>query len=372
MDKKKVLVITRHAIANYGSLLQAIATQKVVEDLGYDCKVIDYIRKDEYRANSTLTIAKTKNKIRKNPILFLLYCLVRFPENIIINGKFEKMRKRLLPMTKLVHTKEELKNDLEKADIYMTGSDQVWGPVLYGGYEWAYFLDFVDHNKKKVAYAASFGKMDIDEPTASRMKKYLSLYDCVAVRENQANKLLGEWGIDSKQVIDPTLLLNAEDWKKLLNYSDHKNKGKYVLIYQIHNNKKLSLYAESFAKKMNLPLIRVSSMLHQCFKGGRFVAVPDLTEFLTYINNAAYLVTDSFHGTAFAINLNTPFVTLMPETGTSARNISLLELTGLTDQIAKDVDDFHVLDHEVDFTGANNILETEREKSMCILKAMLL
>lgn len=371
MDKKKVLVITRHAIANYGSLLQAIATQKVVEDLGYECKIIDYIRKDEYRANSTVTIAKTKDKIRKNPILFALYCLVRFPENVIINGKFERMRKKLLPMTKLVQTKEELKNNLEKADIYMTGSDQVWGPILYGGYEWAYMLDFAPEDKKKVAFAASFGKMDIDKETAEAMRIYLKRYDSIAVRENQADKLLRSWGLNSTQVIDPTLLINAQGWKKLLNYSDNKKKGKYVLIYQIHNNKKLSQYAENFAKKMNLPLIRVSAMLHQCFKGGKFVAVPDLTEFLTYINNAAYLVTDSFHGTAFAINLNTPFVTLMPETGTSARNISLLELTGLTNQIAKDVNDFHVLDSEVDFTEANRILEEERAKSIDVLKAML-
>lgn len=371
MKNKKVLVITRHAIANYGSLLQAIATQKVVEDLGYDCKIIDYIRTDEYRANSTLTIARTKDKIRKNPILFLLYCLIRFPENIIINGKFERIRKKILPMTKLVHSNEELRTELEDADIYMTGSDQVWGPILYGGYDWSYLLDFVGKDKKKVAFAASFGKMDIDENTAKQMKKYLSEYDSVAVRENQAQKLLADWGIDATQVIDPTLLLNSNDWKKLLDYSDNKNKGKYVLIYQIHNNKKLSEYAQNFADKMGLPLVRVSAMIHQCFKGGKFVAVPDLTEFLTYINNAAYLVTDSFHGTAFAINLNTPFVTLMPETGTSARNISLLELTGLTNQIAKDVNDFHVLDSEVDFTEANRILEEERLKSMDVLKSML-
>ncbi len=125
MNKQKVLVITRHAIANYGSLLQAVATQKAVENLGFECKIIDYIRKDEYHANSTVTIAKTKKRIRKNPVLFMLYCIIRFPENVIINRKFEKMRKKLLPMTESIHTKEELRNKLEDADYYMTGSDQV-------------------------------------------------------------------------------------------------------------------------------------------------------------------------------------------------------------------------------------------------------
>ena len=99
--------------------------------------------------------------------------------------------------------------------------------------------------------------------------------------------------------------------------------------------------------------------------------MPQLSDFLTYINNAAYIVTDSFHGTAFAINFNTPFVTLMPKTGTSARNISLLELTGLTGQIAKDAEDFHVLDKKVDFSKANEVLELERKRSIDILKSMI-
>lgn len=371
MNKQKVLVITRHAIANYGSLLQAVATQKAVENLGVECKIIDYIRKDEYHANSTVTIAKTKKRIRKNPVLFMLYCIIRFPENVIINRKFEKMRKKILPMTECIHTKEELRNKLEDADYYMTGSDQVFGPVLYGGYDWSYFLDFVPDSRKKIAYAASFGKMEIDSEDAKKMQRLLNRYDHVAVRENQAVGLLKEWNIDANQVIDPTLLFNAQEWKKLINYSDNKNKNKYVLIYQIHNNKELSDYAKKFAKKMNLPLVRVSAMIHQCFKGGKFVAVPKLSDFLTYINNAAYIVTDSFHGTAFAINFNTPFVTLMPKTGTSARNISLLELTGLTGQIAKDAEDFHVLDKKVDFSKANEVLELERKRSIDILKSMI-
>ena len=210
MNKQKVLVITRHAIANYGSLLQAVATQKAVENLGFECKIIDYIRKDEYHANSTVTIAKTKNRIRKNPVLFMLYCIIRFPENVIINRKFEKMRKKLLPMTESIHTKEELRNKLEDADYYMTGSDQVFGPVLYGGYDWSYFLDFVPDSRKKIAYAASFGKMEIDSEDARKMQCLLNRYDHVAVRENQAVGLLKEWNIDAVQVIDPTLLFNAQ------------------------------------------------------------------------------------------------------------------------------------------------------------------
>ena len=129
----------------------------------------------------------------------------------------------LLQLLTVFHTKEELRNKLEDADYYMTGSDQVFGPVLYGGYDWSYFLDFVPDSRKKIAYAASFGKMEIDNEDAGKMQLLLNRYNHVAVREKQAVELLDEWNIDAVQVIDPTLLFNAQEWKKLINYSDNKN-----------------------------------------------------------------------------------------------------------------------------------------------------
>lgn len=368
----KVEVITRHAIANYGSLLQAIATQNVVSSLGHECEILDFIRNDEFSTNSTVTIAKTKSRINKNPLLFLLYCLVRFPENWIINGKFAKMRSKYLNMSKPYHSLEELIKNKPQADIYLTGSDQVWGPVLYGGYEWAYFLKFCNEKDRKVAYGASFGKTSISDCDKNEMLENLKRYDQIIVRENQAKDMLGDWGIQSEQGLDPTLLLDKEAWKKIIPFGQKKRQSKYVLVYQIHNNARLSKYAKKVAKQMGLPLIRVSAMLHQCFKGGKFVAVPNVAEFLTYLDNATYLVTDSFHGTAFAINFNIPFVTLMPETGTSNRNMSLLELTNLTSQIASNEDDFTVLEKPVDFAKANQILAIERCRSIDLLKKLLI
>lgn len=367
----KVEVITRHAIANYGSLLQAIATQNVVNNLGYECEILDFIRDDEFGVNSTVTIAKTKNRINKNPILFFLYCLVRFPESFIINSKFAKMRNKYLNMSKLYHSLEELANNKPQADIYLTGSDQVWGPVLYGGYEWAYFLKFCDEEDKKVAYGASFGKTRISDCDKKEMVKNLKRYDQIIVREKQAKEMLRDWGIQSEQCLDPTLLLDKEAWKRVIPFGQIKNQSKYVLVYQIHSNDRLSRYAKMVAKQMGLPLIRISAMLHQCFKGGKFVAVPNVSEFLAYIDNAAYIVTDSFHGTAFAINFNIPFVTMMPETGTSSRNMSLLELTNLTSQIAFNENDLAVLEKSVDFSKANQILTSERRRSINLLKRML-
>lgn len=364
---KKVLVITRHAIANYGSILQAIATQRAVESLGYECSIIDYIRKDEYKNNGLITAAKQKGYVKKCPPLLIAYCLARLGENTSANNKFEVMRKKWLPMTEYY---SDLNNP-PKADIYMTGSDQVWGPLMNSQYDWNYFLGFAGDDARKVAYAASFGKMDISKEDASEMVKYFKRYDAISVRENQAVKFLKDNGIDSEQVVDPTFLLDGDAWRRLLSAKDRVDKGKYVLVYQIHKNDRLSGYAKEFAAKLGLPLKRVAVMHHQKSWGGEFIETPDIKEFVEYIDNAAYVVTDSFHGTAFSINLNTPFVTLMPETGTSARNLSLLALTELEAQIAKDENDFSVIGNDVSFTRANNILATERQKSLEILKDIL-
>lgn len=368
---KRVLIITRHAIANYGSLLQAIALEKKVEELGYDTKVIDFIRDDESIGKSVITEGKLKSKWNKNFITLVLYCLIKMPISILADTRFKRMRKRYLKMTKKYTSCIELTQNKPIADIYMTGSDQVWGPIISGEYEWAYFLKFCSDSDKKISYAASFGKKELSENAEKTAMQFINRYDSITVREDSAVELLNRNGINSQQVIDPTLLLSAKEWEELLNVPERKIKEKYILIYQIHNNKELDKYAMEFAKRAKLQLIRVSPLLHQCIRGGKFKFAPDLGEFISYIKNAEYLITDSFHGTVFSINFNIPLVTLMPNTGTSTRNASILKLTNLLDRIVTDISDFSIIERKVDFTYANKVLDEERKSSMQILRQEL-
>ena len=293
------------------------------------------------------------------------------PISILADSRFGIMRKKYLKMTKRYRSCKELTQDKPIADIYMTGSDQVWGPIISGEYEWAYFLKFCSENDKKVSYAASFGKKQLSESAKKTAMQLINRYNSITVREDSAVELLNENGINAQQVIDPTLLLTAKEWEEFLNVPERKIKEKYILIYQIHNNKMLDKYAIEFAKKANLPLIRVSPLLHQCIRGGRFKFAPDLGEFISYVKNAEYLITDSFHGTVFSINFNTPLVTLMPNTGTSTRNMSILKLTGLSDRIVTDVTDFRIMKRKVDFTYANKVLDEQRKASIEILNQRL-
>ena len=157
----KVAVITRHAITNYGSLLQAMATQRVVEGFGHTCEIIDYVRSDESYQQHEITLLKRKTSWNNNPVKRLLYLALRQPESILAGRRFEKFQKKYLKMTKRFSSVDELSKEKIDADVFVTGSDQVWGPVENGTYDSTYCLSFVPEGKKKISYAASFGHTEM-------------------------------------------------------------------------------------------------------------------------------------------------------------------------------------------------------------------
>ena len=367
-----IKVITRHAPTNYGSLLQSIATQKVLEQLGHDCQIIDYQREDERGLKMIETQVACKPEWARNPLKKLVYIAMRYPTEVHAQKRFDRMRKKYLKMTVRCVTLDDL-NELE-ADVFMTGSDQVWGPTMCGVYDPAYFLSFVNDCTPKIAYAGSFGRTDFTAEILEEYKHWMGRYEAITVRENSAVETLNKMGISCQgQVLDPTLLLTAEEWCKEMEVDSQVSpiKGKYVLVYQIHSDKNLNDYATRFAKHTGLPLYRVSAYMHHANRGGKFVYCPDVRKFLALVKNCTYLVTDSFHGTAFALNFNKNFIEILPNNKTGSRNQSILQLTGLTDRIVTDYHDFTIANKHVDYCAVNNIFNKEREKSLMILKEML-
>lgn len=368
-----IKVITRHGPSNYGSLLQSIATVKKIEEFGHQCEIIDYQRVDERGLNGVLTQLKAKDGFG-NPLKKLAYIAIRYPIEKFALVRFDRMRKKYLKMTSRCSSHVDLKKI--SADAFITGSDQVWGPMMNGVYDSAYFLQFVGKDSRKLAYAASFGKTKFDESTVVAYKKMLSEYDKIAVREKSAVSLLEEWGLNNclGQVLDPTLLLDMSQWTNLLikkNDFDKYKDLKYILVYQIHNDPKLSGYAKRLAKHTGMELLRVNPMLHQALRGGKFICSPDLSEFLSLVANASCIVTDSFHGTCFSINFGKQFIEILPNNATGTRNQSILELTGLSDRILCDFNDYSLVDKVIDYSKVNELLEVERRKSLEVIRSMI-
>ena len=189
------------------------------------------------------------------------------------------------------------------------------------------------------------------------------------MREKSAVDIIKKIGIETvTQVLDPTLLHDSSYWSKMI---QDKMPSNYILIYQLHNNAQMMEYAYRLAERTGLKLITMSSTVqHLAHRGSTHIFVPSLSEWLGYIKNTRFMITDSFHGTAFAINFNTQFINILPE-GTATRNQSILEMTGLQNRIATNYQDFSYFENQINYCNVNNIIREKREESIRILKNML-
>ena len=364
----KVAYITRHTPSNYGSVLQAYATQRAIEGLGHEAVCINYIRTDELPENQTKTLLSV-SRWNKNTATRLLYSVTQKPVFGAARKRFDRYRKNMLTLTdECWNTPEELAQNLPKADVYMTGSDQVWNTVGTGVIDPAYFLSFVPDDKKKIAYAGCFGTKTVRDGDRDNIIKWLKRYEHITIREKSGVELAQSLGVHAEQVLDPTFLMSPKDWLGILPKKEKTES--YVLVYQLHPNKEFQTYAKEFAKRNKMKLIRVHPYFHHIFKPGKFVFCPPVEEFLWYIKNADYFLTDSFHGTSFAIGLNTQFVDVLPNVY-SERNRSILATAGLENRILMSYDDFKIADKPIDFTAVNRKINAERTRSAEILRKII-
>lgn len=361
-------IITRHAVPNYGSLLQSYATQKTIKKLGHTSKIIDYVRYDERSDKIADSLLKEK-KWNKNIITRLIFKIIQKPNFYIMYKKFDEFRKDFLVLTDEQYGNlEELKNNSPKADIYCSGSDQIWGKIGSDEYDEAYFLDFVE-NKKCISYASSFGKTELNEDLKKNLGKLLEKYQKILVREESAKDILKNIGVDNvEQVLDPTLLLDKEEWIELSNKSNKKIDKKYALVYQLHNSKEFDEYAKNFAKEKNIELYRISPSIHHITRSGKLIYMPTQYDFLKYFDNAEYILTDSFHATAFSIIFNKKFIDILPPNKTGTRIESILNLFGIKNRILKDYNDFDSIEEEINYEEVNQKLAIERSESIDLFK----
>lgn len=364
----KIDIITRHSVPNYGSLLQSYATQKAIEKLGHESEIINYTRYEERYENLAKSLVKGK-KWDKNAVLRLIYKLIQTPNYSRMYKKFAEYRKGFLNETKLEYGNiQELEQNIPEADVYCSGSDQIWGKIGTENYDEAYFLEFAKE-KKCIAYASSFGKTELNEELEQNLERLLRKYKRILVREDSAEKLLQDREFNNvKQVLDPTLLLSRQEWCELAKKSEKELPEKYILIYQLHDNKEFDKYAKMFAKSRNLKLLRISPSLYHFTRSGKLVYLPTQFEFLRYFENAEYILTDSFHATVFSIIFNKQFLDILPSNKTGTRIESILRLFEIDTRILSNYEDMTLIDKNIVWDNVNKRLEEERMKSMNLLR----
>ena len=203
----------------------------------------------------------------------------------------------------------------------------------------------------------------------------LRKYNSILVREKSAVDIIKSVGYKGnvELVLDPTLLLKKDEWISLIDKEKNKikkEKEPYVLVYQLHHNKKFDEYVKLIKRKTKLKIKRINTSIFFGLKPGELVLLPTIAEFLYYIENAKYVLTDSFHGTVFSIIFNKKMVDILPKV-TGTRIESILELFGIKNRILKNYNDISIMDQEIDFDKINKKLDSEREKSLKSLKDSL-
>ncbi|MDD4716114.1 MAG: polysaccharide pyruvyl transferase family protein [Oscillospiraceae bacterium] len=232
----------------------------------------------------------------------------------------------------------ELRADPPDCDVYLSGSDQIWNPYIFQGnrFDPAFFLTFVK-GKDKIAYAPSLGASSFSPDLMWELEGYLSSYKALSARESFGRAVLEQAsGRKVETVVDPTLLLSGEDWAALA--KKPKLERPYVLCYFISPYGALMPALRRVLEETGLPLVQLAGMRRRAPGAKRVVLDAGPREFLGLFQNAAFVVTNSFHGTVFSMQFEKPFLTgvsprEMANPGRS-RIYSLLQTVGLTGRIA--------------------------------------
>lgn len=220
---------------------------------------------------------------------------------------------------------EELRGACLSADVFIAGSDQIWNPLFNNGRDPSFFLQF--GQGKKVSYAASFGVSSLSSADSVNMRRWLSSFDKISVREKTGLKLLEELGIKgSVQVPDPVFLLTKEYWEKLA--SSKIGNEKFVLVYNLGPlMQDIKECAQQLAHHHGLKIVAVEELANISYADMRITDAGPC-EFIELFTKASYVVTNSFHATSFSILFNIPFFSYI-KNATSSRITDLLKSCGL-------------------------------------------
>lgn len=372
----RVGVVTVFTGYNYGSILQAYASQEVIKTLGYDAHLI-WVKSGLVKGRDVRIRKLFKMGIRAifEPKAFKKGVdgyISANKHNITLESKekFTKFTNDYLKIKRFTYLKLKAIAHSNNYKAFICGSDQIWNSMaIY--VDPLYYLRFAPQ-KKRIAYAPSFGKSEIPDYNQKRIKKYISEFQHVSIREKQGqNMIYSLIGKTYPVLIDPTLLLRGDYWRNLNNSS---KRGSYILFYFLNepneSTKNFLKEVEQYLRKKIIVLPSKASW-HDSFDNVEGMNAGPL-EFVSLISNADFVCTDSFHGIAFSINLNKPFIVFKREYGNasdqSSRIVSLLNKLGLEKRYVRDLVFKKDYFDEIDFNSVNIKLETERMNALNYLK----
>ena len=366
----RIGIITFHRANNYGAVLQAWALSKWLFNRRIKAEIIDYHTEFVYRYYRLFRTFRYKTK----PYSFFTDC-IRFTEEWKRKRHFSDFRRKALSVSREVfHSNAELKTIGDAYDYYICGSDQIWNPRITMGLDPAYFLDFVTRNEKKISYAPSIAVDSLTDNQIISIIDYISDFHAISVREKQAIEMLQPYCAKTiDQVCDPVFLLSTADYAEI--ERNISIKSPYIFLYIVgsaDDNLAIIQEVEKTAKKVGIKLYYIIDGGTTFIKiHGKNVYGCRPGEFISYVKNARYVISNSFHATAFSIIYKTQFISFV-KAGTGSRIINLLAEFGLENRICYNSNKLYdLISQEIDYSLVIGKVNKSRRESEQFLESAI-
>lgn len=376
----KIGILTQPLNRNYGGVLQNWALQQVLKGFGHHPEMI---------FRGWTSTPRTPKLIMKRCGSFVKKFSARFikgDKTAYLSNPFGRVYDALGPLhadksflrkinrTKPIYDNKKLRNVIDRGnyDAFIVGSDQVWRQAYTPDIE-TFFLGFMDahDSRKRIAFSASFGTetCDIPEENLKKCRELISRFDAISVREHSGlNILKKDFGIENAiQTLDPTLLLNQQDYLVIINPTDRLS-SKYIASYILDNTPDKEAILDNVCNRLHSPFEKLS-----CKYTGK--PMHTVSQWLATIADSEFVITDSFHGCVFSIIFHKPFIAIANADRGLDRFQTLLKPLGLSDRLVSDLDDFHsridTLLKGIDYSKVTPQLEISRKQSLDFLRAAL-
>lgn len=385
---KKVAVVSCYFQHNYGSMLQAYATQEILNimDIPNETINIDGFKheikdaKMKYFRSRMFSPDVIKDKLGFIKLYAAKKINRKLSENISVRDRrFDRFYKEHFKLSGQFSSKLELGKKSTDYSAFIVGSDQLWLPSnIAADY---YTLSYVDKSVRRIAYATSFGVSSLPEKQAEDAKKFLPQIDCLSVREKSGQDLVKSLtGLDATLVCDPTLLLTRDQWMKIVDQKPVVDEP-YIFCYFLGNNRMSRKCADDLRKETGCKIVALQQLDMYIKDDEQFAdkALYDIdpADFINLIKNAEYVCTDSFHGTVFSVINQKRFCSFRrfvqkSTMSTNSRIDSLLSVLGLESRIINNEADFMpAVKQDIDYASVDKKLENFRNSSLEFLKESL-
>lgn len=371
-------VLTFHRASNYGTALQAYATVKALQKLGVEAEIIDY-RPEYIEATLRERNMRDAHNIKAVASIMLNRAIYgsQIKEKIV---RFQQFINAMSVSETVCMTVAEVQKAAEAYDILVSGSDQLWNSQITGK-DMMYFLPF--SHPRKISYASSFGVETLSEERKAEILPYLRDFVAISAREKTACQLLSGMlqgnnaaGLTINRVVDPTLLLEKGEWLLERELQAKLPRNGYILTYYMIETPLLRVITDRLKRETGMPVVNIKPSKRQMLlHEGINMMWAGPREFLSCYAGAKYVVTNSFHGTAFAINFDIPmYVSPLPMSmagDVNSRLIEILDWFGLSDRWIDSMEVVKKTTLRELPTDLKDIKRHHRMESIEILKRML-